>query len=263
MNVGFIGFGKMGQALVAGALKANVIKPRHVLVYDHNPKARTAAKRLKLNVIQTGQMVVNQSDFVFLCVKPQSLATALMEFHASRACFVSIAAGTPIAKLKMWLGEDRAIIRVMSNTPALVQAGASAMSCGKNVSLRQRAFVQKFLGAVGNVVELPEKAMDAVTAVSGSGPAYVFYLAEAMIKAAKAAGLQNGLAQQLVRQTIYGAGRMLTERYEPVDQLRRHVTSPGGTTAAAVDEFDRRDLKKNIVAGILKAVKRAKEISKQ
>jgi pyrroline-5-carboxylate reductase len=191
-----------------------------------------------------------------------SRLAAVPERERRRRCFVSIAAGIPIARLEKALGRGVPVLRVMPNTPALLRAGASAVSRGRSATAAHERAVKTILDAVGVSVSVPERLMDAVTALSGSGPAYAFYLTEAMTEAGQALGLTADLARTLARQTVYGAGLMLRARPDDAAELRRQVTSPGGTTAAAVAVFDREKLKKRIAAALKAAAKRSAELSR-
>jgi pyrroline-5-carboxylate reductase len=269
IKVGFLGFGRMGTALASGILSAKVLSAAQIWAYDPDASAKTRVKKLKVKAAKTAAQVVAQADLIFLCVKPQMMAQTLGELTATLAdmrvdkkVFVSIAAGITIEKLETWLGKGFPILRVMPNTPALLNAGMSAVSKGKFATAQHEKWVKILLSAVGEVIALPEKAMDAVTALSGSGPAYVFYLAEAMMESAKLMGLDDDAARLLTHQTVYGAGRMLRERAESAEELRHQVTSPGGTTAAALQSFENQNFKFIVHAALQKAAERSKELSK-
>jgi len=267
-KISFIGFGRMGGALAAGALAARAVRAVAVTAFDPDKAALARARKLKIKVAASEAKAALAGDIVFICVKPQQMdatlaALAKLDPKERRArCFVSIAAGIPLSRLESALGSGVAVLRVMPNTPALLRAGVSAVSRGSAAGPRHEKWVRAVLDAVGTTVMVKESMMDAVTAVSGSGPAYVFYLAEAMTSAAEMLGLPSGLARTLVRQTIFGAGSMLRERPEAADELRRQVTSPGGTTAAAVGVFDDKDLKSLVEAAVVSAAVRSAELSR-
>jgi pyrroline-5-carboxylate reductase len=267
-KISFIGFGRMGGALAAGALAAKAVVARRVTAYDPEPAALARARKLKINRAASEGKAALAGDIVFICVKPQQMEATLsalsrLDAKERRArCFVSIAAGIPLARLERALGAGVAVLRVMPNTPALLRAGVSAVSRGSSAGPKHEKWIRAVLDAVGTTVAVPESMMDAVTAVSGSGPAYVFYLAEAMTSAAELLGLPSDLARALVRQTIFGGGAMLRERPEAAEELRRQVTSPGGTTAAAVAVFDDKDLKSLVEAAIVSAAVRSAELSR-
>jgi pyrroline-5-carboxylate reductase len=209
--------------------------------------------------------VVRSSSYIWLCVKPQKMSEAIASFagvSVTGKCFVSIAAGVPTEQIEKWLGLGASVIRVMPNTPSLLGAGMSALSRGKRARAPQATFVADILSSMGDCVLVPEKWMHAVTAVSGSGPAYIFYMAEAMVAAAQTLGLDKKTAERLVRQTIFGAGRMLKETGVDAAELRTQVTSPGGTTAAALSEFERQPFRRIVADALKKAVKRSKELSR-
>ena len=267
-KISFIGFGRMGGALAAGALEAGAIRADRVTVFDPDPAALRRAARLKFKKAATETDAVRAADIVFLCVKPQQMDDTLVRISGvapserQKRCFVSIAAGVPIGRLQDRLGGGVPVIRVMPNTPALLRKGASALSRGASAKAAHEKMVREVIEAVGDVVAVEERFMDAVTAVSGSGPAYVFYLAEAMTAAAESLGIDADVAARLVRQTIFGAGAMLHEREESALELRQQVTSPGGTTAAAIGRLDEKACRAALVEAIRAAAARSAELSK-
>jgi pyrroline-5-carboxylate reductase len=189
---------------------------------------------------------------------------------AARKLFISIAAGIPIRKMEALLyapldegmRKKLPIIRVMPNTPALVLAGMSGMSANANATPEDLETTRTILGALGKVMEFKEADLDAVTALSGSGPAYVFYFIESMIAGGLAAGLEPDASETLTLQTLEGALKLLRERKEPPEDLRRKVTSPGGTTEAALKVMESHQVKQNIVAAIVAAARRSQELSR-
>ena len=182
--------------------------------------------------------------------------------EAQRPLVVSIAAGITAAQLQRWLGGDAAVIRAMPNTPALLGAGVSGLFANAQVDAAGRERAERLLASAGKTVWIEDEAkMDAVTAVSGSGPAYVFLLAEAMEAAAKAEGLHDEAARTLVLQTILGAARMLTESEEAPEALRRRVTSPNGTTQAAIETFQAGDFEALVGKAIHAATERGRQLS--
>lgn len=266
MKVAVLGAGNMGSVLILGALKAKVLKAGQVTAYDMSVEAlRALKKRAAVKLAKDSAQAVEGADYIFLCVKPQQMAGLLGEIRdrvSSKACLVSIAAGVKTGRIESILSPRvAAVVRVMPNTPALLGAGASVVCGGKHAKPAHIKFALKFFSAVGKAVVLPEAAFDAVTAVSGSGPAYVFYLAEALMEAGEANGLSNEAAQLLVRQTILGAARMLEGKESPQD-LRRKVTSPGGTTEAALRRLEAGRWKEIFVEAVRKAKERSEELSK-
>ena len=227
-----LGCGKMGSAMLQGWL-AGGLPATSVWVVDPNPSDWLLAQGVHLN---TGLPAA--PAIVLIAVKPQMMTAALPGLAAlggGQTLFLSIAAGTTIAHYESVLGAQTPIIRAMPNTPAAVGRGISAIIGNAHASAADMDLAQALLCAVGQVVRLDgEHQMDAVTAVSGSGPAYVFYMIEAMAAAGEAEGLPPGLAMQLARSTVSGAGELAHLAPEPASQLRINVTSPAGTTAAAL-----------------------------
>jgi pyrroline-5-carboxylate reductase len=227
-----LGCGKMGSALLTGWLKAGV-PPGSVWVIEPNPTDWLRSAGIHLN-----QGVPASPAVALLAVKPQMMGRALPSLQAlgnGKTLFVSIAAGTTIASLETVLGDRTPIVRTMPNTPAMVGRGITALCGNGRVSAVDMALARALMAAVGNVVDLEgEHQIDAVTAVSGSGPAYVFHLIETMAAAGEAEGLPAEVAMQLARATVCGAGELAYQSPESAAQLRINVTSPGGTTAAAL-----------------------------
>lgn len=233
-----VGFGNMGQALVRGWLGRGR-SARTIQVVDAMQEARSVATTLGVTAHQAVDAVTTQADVVVLAVKPNQLATVLPRCSAcagSGTVLLSIAAGKTIAEIGKGLGRDAPIVRAMPNTPAAIGKGITALVANTAVTSAQRTLCSDLLAAVGTVAWLEtEAAMDAVTAISGSGPAYVFLLIECLEEAALDLGLDAGLARQLALATVSGAGAYAIAAADPPAELRRRVTSPGGTTQAALD----------------------------
>jgi len=226
-----LGCGKMGSALLAGWL-AGGVRPDAVGVIEPSPSDWLAAQGVRLNADLPAAPAV-----ALVAVKPQMMGAALPALRAlgAETLFVSIAAGTTLAAMDAALGGGRRIVRAMPNTPAAVGRGISAIVGNAAAGSADLDLAEALLSAVGEVVRLPDEGlMDAVTAVSGSGPAYVFHLIEAMAAAGEAEGLPADLAMQLARATVCGAGELARQSPDSAAQLRINVTSPGGTTAAAL-----------------------------
>ena len=227
-----LGCGKMGTALLTGWLAAGV-PAASVWVIEQNPTDWLKASGVHLN-----EGVPPAPAVALLAVKPQMMGAALPALQAlgnGKTLFVSIAAGTSIAAFEAVLGDRTPIVRTMPNTPAMVGRGITGICANAHAGAAGLALARELMLAVGQVVELEgEHQIDAVTAVSGSGPAYVFHLIEAMAAAGIAEGLSADVAMQLARATVCGAGELAYQSSEPASQLRINVTSPGGTTAAAL-----------------------------
>ncbi len=230
-----LGCGKMGSAMLAGWLTQGV-QPGAVSVIDPAPSEWLRGTGVQLNAPLPPAPAV-----AILAVKPQMMGTAAPALTAlgdGQTLFVSIAAGTPLARLEQSLGPRSPVIRAMPNTPAAVGAGISAIIGNAQVTAAQLELAEALLSAIGAVVRLESEAqMDAVTALSGSGPAYVFHLIEAMAQAGAAQGLAPALAMQLARATVIGAAKLADAGDTPAATLRENVTSPGGTTAAALQQL--------------------------
>lgn len=226
-----VGCGKMGSAMLSGWLDQG-IKASDVVVVE------PSAPALGVAVVASESEIPADfaPDVVVLAVKPQVMAEALPPYaRFGKAVFLSIAAGKPIAFFRSHLGASAAIIRAMPNTPAAVRRGITVCCPSPNVTAEQRGLCKSLLEAVGEVGWLEDEGlMDAVTAVSGSGPAYVFLLAETLAQAGINQGLPEDLAVRLARATVAGSGELLRQSSESASQLRKNVTSPGGTTAAAL-----------------------------
>lgn len=236
-----VGAGKMGGALLSGWL-ADGLSPKQVFVRDPSPSDEAAKFILGAGVhlnAAIDDLAARKPSVVLLAVKPQLMDQVLPDLAplvAPDALFISIAAGTSLHRLKELLGAEARIVRAMPNTPASVGRGMTVACANALVSPEQQALASELLAAVGDVdwVE-SEPLIDAVTAISGSGPAYVFYLAECLAAAGEALGLEPALALRLARATVSGAGEMLHRLDDEPSTLRKNVTSPGGTTAAALD----------------------------
>jgi pyrroline-5-carboxylate reductase len=236
-----IGAGKLGEALIAGVL-ASGWAADDITIVEADP-ARSAQLADQYGV-RTSTSITDAStaaDVALICVKPQHTGAVTDEIAlATRVPLViSVAAGVGSRAYESRLPPGTAVVRVMPNTPALLGAAMSAISAGTCATDADLDLAQQIFGAVGRVVRVPEHQIDAVTAISGSGPAYFFLLAEAMVKAAAAVGLDADIAAELVVQTAYGAAAMLRDSGQDAKSLREAVTSPGGTTAAALGAFER------------------------
>jgi pyrroline-5-carboxylate reductase len=254
-TVAVVGGGRMGEAVVAGLVRAG-LPPASLRVVEPDPgRCRYLADAYGVECRPLAD-VAPWAQVLVIAVKPKEavpVAAAAATGMASDAVIVSLAAGVALAELQSATAAAGAIacIRVMPNTPALVGAGMSALSPGANCRPEQTALATELLSVLGRVVEVPEEQQDAVTAVSGSGPAYLFYVAEAMIDAGVLMGLPRPLATELATQTILGSGQMLRAAGAHPTILRENVTSPGGTTAAAVKVLDDRGAKAAFVAAML------------
>lgn len=273
----FIGGGNMAAAMIGGlvraggsTLPASAGAPARLEVAVIEPDAATRARLVDRHGITahaapSGNLA---ADAIVLAVKPQVAPQALVQsqplFAANPdAILVSVAAGITIATLSRDSGGHRAIGRAMPNTPALIGEGVTGLYLPASIAAAQATLAEQILVSTGAVVRLDDEAsLDAVTAVSGSGPAYVFYLIEAMMAGALAEGLSADQARTLVQATVRGAALLADQSEEPAEVLRQRVTSPNGTTFAAITEFDRQHVREGIVAGIAAARRRSEELGK-
>lgn len=264
--VAFIGGGNMARSLVGG-LVARGESPASIHVADPVADARQALERdFGVATHADNAEAARDAGTWVLAVKPQmmrAVCTGLAQLaQASRPLVVSIAAGITSAQLQRWLGGSAAVVRCMPNTPALLGAGVTGLFASAEVDADGRKRAEALLASAGETVWIEDEAqMDAVTAVSGSGPAYVFLLAEAMEDAGIAEGLPAATARSLALQTVLGAARMLTESGEPPAELRRRVTSPGGTTQAAIETFEAGGLRALVAKAVANAAERGRELS--
>jgi len=265
--VAMIGAGNMARALIGGLLHKGHPTER-LIAADPDPDTRTAIERdFGITTTSDNTDAVAGADVVVLAVKPQVIDGVLESVAAALArdaVVVSVAAGIPVARIRRTLGEAAAIIRVMPNTPALRGVGATGMYAAPECNAAQRDRARALFEAVGRVFDVPDESlMDVVTAVSGSGPAYFFALTEALARAGRAAGLPDDIARGLATQTAAGAGAMLSDGDIDPSELRRRVTSPGGTTAAALDSFARDGLEAMVDRAVQAAVRRGRELGDQ
>lgn len=262
-TVGFLGFGNMGRAIAGGLLERGTIAPKHLAVYDVDVDKQTQARELGLTVCADPAELGRVSNVVMLAVKPQSMDDALQALApavSSKTLVISIAAGISLEYIANRLGRDCRAIRVMPNTPALVNAGAAGIAVGPNCTAEDSRVAQTIFEAVGTVELVPESSIDVVTALSGSGPAYFFYMVECLVAAAKQHGLSEQQATRLAAQTLLGAGLLLRESGETAETLRERVTSKGGTTEAALNVFHERGLCDTVEEAVAAAIRRAKEL---
>ncbi len=265
-RIGFIGGGNMTRSIIGGLI-TNEISPNLIKISDPDPGQRDRlVAQFGITATQENREVAEDADVVVLAVKPQVLRRAtgpIGDLVRDRNLLViSIAAGVRIEDISSWLGGHTAIVRVMPNTPALVGSGASALFAPPSITEAQRDTAESILRAVGITVWLTnEDQIDTVTALSGSGPAYFFYLMEAMEATACKLGLTPKMARLLTLETAIGAARLALESSEDLSSLRKRVTSPGGTTERAIEIFDQAETDKTIERAISSAAVRSRELA--
>ena len=266
-TIGFIGGGNMAKSLVGG-LVSKGFHPSSIFVYDPMPEAmHFMADQFGVRVTDGNDKTISNSSIVVLAVKPQLARSVLKEAGSAlqehRPLLISIAAGVQIKDLDLWSGGGLAIVRVMPNTPALIQRGMTALHPNSRVSKEQLEYAERILSAVGKTVRVPaESDLDAVTALSGSGPAYFFFLIEAMEQAAQDMGIDRDTAHMLATETAVGAGLLAAGSSESAAVLRKRVTSPGGVTEAAFQALENAGVKESWVEAIIAGQRRSIEMSK-
>ena len=267
MKLGVIGCGKMGTALVQGAIRAGVVKSADVVGCDPYAGSRDAfAQATGAKVTTDIAEVAAASDVLLLCTKPQDAIGALADAAKSAAgsgkLVISIAAGLTLSALEAAVPENFRIIRTMPNTPALVGKGAAGYCLGSRANAEDGQSAQSLLSAVGLAIQVPEKLMDAVTGLSGSGPAYIYVVIDALADGGVRAGIPRADAVRLAAQTVFGAAAMVLETGEHPAVLKDMVTSPGGTTIAGLAELERLGLRSALIEAVGTATRRATELGK-
>ena len=260
-KVAVIGAGVMGEDLIAALITSGVNPDRITISEKREERAQELISKYLINAAPLNANVAD-ADALLLFVKPQDMASVLEEIKGSinpTSVVITFAAGKTISFISNGLGTGNPVVRVMPNTPTLVAQGMAAASMGAGVTVAQREFVLGFLGATGKVIEVSEDLQDAVTATSGSGPAYFFAFVEAMVAGAKELGLSHHDATTLTIQTIVGAAKLLDESGKSATTLRENVTSPNGTTAAALASFGN----DNLNSMVAKAMKAARDRSQE
>ncbi len=265
-RIAFIGAGNMAASLVGGMLARGFSAAQITLADVDAERLGMLAAQYGVRVTASNTEAARDADVILFAVKPQQMAEVAAAIapivQARKPLVVSIAAGTTIAQLQGWLGADAAVVRCMPNTPALVQSGATGLYASTQVSAARRLLAQAMLDAVGIALWLDsEDQLDAVTALSGSGPAYFFLVMEAMIAAGRAMGLDEKIARQLTLQTALGAAQMAITSDEGPAELRRKVTSPGGTTQAALNVFESEHLRDTFLKALIAARDRSRELA--
>ncbi|HFD80137.1 MAG TPA: pyrroline-5-carboxylate reductase [Gammaproteobacteria bacterium] len=264
----FIGAGNMARSLIGGLI-ADGWDPAAIHVSDPDPEQLGALTgRLGIHGHSDNRSAARAAEVLVLCVKPQQLHEVGRELaevvQERRPLVISIAAGVRLGDLQRWLGGDCPLVRCMPNTPALVQSGATALFANEAVSSAQRDIAENIMRAVGLALWVEEEAqLDAVTALSGSGPAYIFLVIEALEEAGRELGLEEGSARLLALQTAFGAARMALESSEDAAVLRQRVTSPGGTTEKALEVLENGGLRTLIRDAMVAARDRARELADQ
>src|SRR4030043_930568 len=262
--IGFIGTGNMGEALIAGLLKAKFTIPEKIMAYDADgEKLRLVQKKYGIKRASGNNHLLSQCDPILLCVKPQSMKEVIEEmadFLDSSRLLISIAAGVPLYAIETYARKQLRLIRAMPNINVLVQEGASAIAPGNLATEKDLKLAKAIFDCVGRSIIIHEPLMDAVTGLSGSGPAYVFLIIEALTDSGFHLGMTRAQALPLVTQTVMGSVKLLSGTGEHPALLREKVTSPGGTTAAGLYKLEEGGLRKILIDAVIAATQKSKDL---
>jgi len=264
-TIGFIGAGNMNSAIIGGLIKSGMSPEQVIVSNPSNPKLTHLAETFGVKTTSDNKAVAEQADVIIIGVKPHYVADVCAEISdlVSNTLIISVAAGVSMLKIAEHFTPSQAIIRVMPNTPSLVGKGATGLCPNPHASSEQTQMAKSIFETVGITEVINDEAlMDLVTAISGSGPAYFFYIIEAMVKEAVQQGMPEEQAKALIYQTAAGAAEMLQQSDLSPEQLRKNVTSPGGTTAAALDSLTQDDVSRSIQRAVVAAVRRGNELGK-
>jgi pyrroline-5-carboxylate reductase len=264
LNVGFLGAGKMAAALAKGLVRAELVVPREIIASDPFETARkNFATEVGAKTVASNAEAAKLADVLILATKPDQVSAALADISGvftKNHLLISIAAGVTLAKLEGALPTGARVIRVMPNTPALVGAGASAFALGKSATAADGELAKKLLSAVGVAIQVKESLLDAVTGLSGSGPAYVYQFIEALSDGGVAAGLPRDIATRLAAQTVLGGAKMVLETGQHPGALKDQVTSPGGTTIEGLHELEKGKLRATVMSAVRAATEKSKKL---
>jgi len=265
-KIGVIGAGKIGSAIVRGMIRAGLVSKDQVMASDVSEPLREAiAKELGIRVTSNNSEVCEFASIVIIAVKPQIIDSVLKELANSlekTKLLVSVAAGIPLSRLETNLGRGSRVVRVMPNIPCVVGAGASCYAGGTHATAADMEKVGLILNSFGIASRVEEKDLDAVTGLSGSGPAYVFLFIESLADGGVQAGLSREVALKLALQTVYGSARMALESPKHLGELKDEVTSPGGTTIAGLYALEQKGFRGTVMDAVVSATRRSRELGK-
>jgi pyrroline-5-carboxylate reductase len=265
-KIAFIGAGSMAEAIISGLIHAGIYEPKQIIVTNHSNKARLAELEEKYHILTTDdkEFLVNTADMIVLAMKPKDVYAGVSSIrdYMKNQLIISLLAGISIKTIQQILGKEMPIIRAMPNTSATIKLSATGIAASENVTMNQVKCAKNLFETIGIATLVDEGQLDAVTGLSGSGPAYIYYLVEAMELAAKEIGLEEAVAKPLILQTIAGAAEMLSKTDKQASQLRKEVTSPGGTTEAGLNKLVEKNFQDAIVSCIKRATERSQELNK-
>ncbi|MGQ9589826.1 MAG: pyrroline-5-carboxylate reductase [Planctomycetota bacterium] len=264
-TITIIGGGNMGSALLRGILRAELVPPERISVVDIHPqKIEQLRAQFGVRAISDARAAVRDADVILLAVKPRTLndvLDAIRDETRPGHVFISIIAGVETAYICERLGKGNPVVRVMPNIAATVDAAASAISAGRHATEEHMALAEAIFGAVGDVVRVDEEHLDAVTGLSGSGPAYIYMVVEALSDGGVKMGLPREIALKLAVQTVLGAAKLVKETGLHPATLRDQVTTPGGTTISAVHELEERGLRAMLISAVVTATEKSRELN--
>jgi pyrroline-5-carboxylate reductase len=265
-KIGVIGAGKIGAAIARGVIRAGLVAKDHVIASDVSEALRqAAANELGIKATADNGALCDFADIIILAVKPQivdSVAREIAKKVGTKKLLVSVAAGVPLARIEAGLAQGARVVRVMPNIPCVVGAGAAGYAGGAHVSAADLEKVGAILNSFGVGLAVEEKYLDAVTGLSGSGPAYVFLFMEALADGGVQVGLARDVALKLAMQTVYGAAKMALEANKHLGELKDEVTSPGGTTIAGLYAMERKGFHGTVMEAVVSATRRSQELGK-
>ncbi len=261
------GSGAMGGTLIRAWIRHQAFAPNEIYAIDlDHQKLRQLKKECRVSTAQTPGLFLEKADMVLMAVKPQQFKNLLDQYHhriSTRTLIVTIVAGISTSRVETLLQKRIRVVRVMPNTPALVGYGMTALTKGKYATRLDLQWIQKLFSTVGQTIQVPESQMNAITALSGSGPGYMFYWIEALVEAGIQQGLSKSTALLLATQTMLGSAQLLLQTKRDPEELRTQVTSPNGTTAAGLLQFEQSQLKCMVAQAIAAATQRGKELEKE
>jgi len=266
-GAGFIGCGAMGSAFIKGMINSGKLNPVEIWAYDCKKEiTQRLQSDYSLNIASNYQELLDNSNLVFLAVKPGDYPTVLKEIAPlvkDDHLIISAAAGISISYIKDYLGTNSLVVRLMPNTPCLIEEGAMAISADEKVDETSLSLIEDLVSSLGKIVMVPEKDIDAVTGLSGSGPAYVYLFLEALVEGGVKAGLDRNTAEVLALQTFKGAAEMVERMQKSPAELKSEVTSPGGTTSYGLHVLEERAIRAAISDAVGEAAKRAQKLGEK
>jgi len=264
-KIGIIGTGRMGEALIKGILSERVVLAENICAYDKNPERLSSVSKTGIREASNIKQIIEKTDIIIIAVKPQDVDIVIKEIKnriKSSHLLISIVAGITTSYLIEKLGKEVPLIRVMPNITVMVGEGISCISPAGKVNSEYIKITRKIFGAVGQVIEVPEEMQDAITGLSGSGPAYVYTFIRGIALGGIKAGLNEEIAYKLAIQTTLGAAKMAKELPSSLDELCRAVVSPGGTTAEGLKVLEKGKVESYLIEAVVKATQRSRELKR-